>query len=643
MAEERNIPLVLDVRGVKAIKTVGELKKGITDTRKELEKTEIGSKRFDELSEAIKKAEGRVTELNKKATAFKDFPGPIGALAKTFDDVKMATGRVIASFTTLRGALIATGIGALVAAFGTLLAYFRSTEEGAQRLRVIMAALGAVADQVRDVAVRLGERLFNAFTDPKQALIDFGNLIRQNIVNRIEGMMELLPALGKAIKLALAGEFSAAGKVATDAVAKVTLGVEDFTDKVGNAAKAVGEFAKQVAASANEGAELEKALNRVLVAERALRVERAESNKVIAELRNRSKDLNLSLEERIEALTRATEIEENLLQRELENERERLRIMEAKAAMASSDEATLNALAEQQIRVANIEEQSLTSRRRIITEIASMRAAAAAEEKRIAEEAEKERLAREQKEIELLRELRDARNRVIREEEERELMEAEAKFQDRLADIIEKYGQETELIALLEEERGNTLEAIRAKFEDKRQKDADRRRAEELKAEQDLANARLTVAHSVASGLGSVSQMIQGESEEAVVARKTLAVAQIAIDTATAIAGAISAAQSVPFPANIAAVATGVATVLANIASAVTTLNSANVGGGAAAAPPSAASVNAPSIAPVTTNTTQIGNTQQVELGPVQAYVVETDITGNQSNINQIEQQANFG
>jgi hypothetical protein len=650
MAEEKTIPLVLDVRGVKAIKTIGELKKGISDTRAELEKTKVGTKRFDELSEAVKKAEGRVSELNKKATAFKDFPGPIGALAKTFGAVQMAVGRVITAFTTLRGALIATGIGALVAAFGTLMAYFTSTEEGAQRLRVIMAALGAVTDQLRDVAVRLGERLFNAFSDPKQALKDFGNLIKDNIVNRLVGLVEFLPAVGKAIGLALKGEWAEAGKVALDATAKVTLGVEDFTDKVGEAANAAGEFFEKLEDAADQGTELENALNRVLVAERALRVERAESNKVIAELRNQSKDMNLSLEERIEALTRATEIEENLLQRELENERERLRIMEAKKEMATSGEAELNAIAEQQIRVANIEEQSLTSRRRIITEIASMRAAAAAEEKRIADEAEKERIEREQKETEYQQQLREARAQVIADEEARELELAAVKFEQRLARIAEEFGAETELYKLLEDERGMALDEIRAKWDEKRADTQKKQREDELNAEKKFAEARLSVANSVASGLSSIASMIQGESEGAVAARKILALAQVAIDTATAIsagvAGATTAASATgpgAFVATPVFIASTIATVLGAIGQATAILSSVPGGGGGPNIPSSAPSVSAPSIPPVSTNTFQTGDTTQSELAPVQAYVVETEITGSQNNINQIESQANFG
>jgi len=124
-----------------------------------------------------------------------------------------------------------------------------------------------------------------------------------------------------------------------------------------------------------------------------------------------------------------------------------------------------------------------------------------------------------------------------------------------------------------------------------------------------------------------------------------LAIAQIAIDTATAISGAIAQAQKTgPFPANIAAIATGVAAVISGIASAVSTLNTANVPGGSAPPPPTDPQItSAPAIQPVTTNTTELGGAEQAQLAPIQAYVVETEVTGNQNNVNQIESQATFG
>jgi hypothetical protein len=643
MAEEKKIPLILDIQGAKAIKTIGEIKQGIADTRKELEKTEVGSKRFDELSESVKAAEGQLSKLNKQSVALKDMGGPIGAIAQGFDNAKTAILRGVAAVRTLTGALAATGIGLLLVAFGSLMAYFKGSEEGAQRLRVIMALLGAVVERVTDVFELAGEKIFEAFNNPKQTIIEFANLVKENILNRFEGLMELIPQLGKAINLLFKGDFAEAGKVAVDATAKLTLGVEGFTDKIGDAANAIKDFALDVAATAKSGAELESALNRVLVKERELRVERAEANKTIAEQRNIAKDQSKTLEERIAALTKADEIEAMLLNRELANEKERLRIMQGKAEIAGKDEEALNAIADQQIKIAAMEEESLNKSRARIVGLANLRAEVAAEEERIAEGKRKKAEEQAAYEAELLQQLRDSDVAQIEDKEQQELERSQEAFERRMEQIIGESELETELRATLLDEQEMTLEAIKQKYRDEEVAKEKKRKEDLKKQEEDLKTAKINAAKAVAGALGTIGAAIQGESEAAVTARKVLGVAQIAIDTGVAIAGAISQAQSVPFPANIAAIATGVAAVVAGIASAVSTINGANVGGGSAPAPPSAASVTAPIIAPVTTNTTQLGNTQQAELAPIQAYVVETQITGSQDNVNQIESQATFG
>ena len=157
--------------------------------------------------------------------------------------------------------------------------------------------------------------------------------------------------------------------------------------------------------------------------------------------------------------------------------------------------------------------------------------------------------------------------------------------------------------------------------------------------------AQISAATQLASALGSIAQSVQNQGKAGLVASKVLAVAQIAIDTGVAISGAIAQAQSLPFPGNIAAIATGIAAVISGISSAVSALNSASVPGGGSATVPTTPSISAaaPSFNPVTTNTTELGNTEQAELAPIQAFVVETQLTGSQVNINQIEGQATFG
>jgi chromosome segregation ATPase len=68
-------------------------------------------------------------------------------------------------------ALIATGIGAFVVVVGSLVAYFKSTEEGAMKLKVIMAALGSVTDNIRSKFADFGKIIFDSFNSIKELKI----------------------------------------------------------------------------------------------------------------------------------------------------------------------------------------------------------------------------------------------------------------------------------------------------------------------------------------------------------------------------------------------------------------------------------------------------------------------------------------
>lgn len=101
-------------------------------------------------------------------------------------------------------------------------------------------------------------------------------------------------------------------------------------------------------------------------------------------------------------------------------------------------------------------------------------------------------------------------------------------------------------------------------------------------AEKELDEKRFEIkkanAEAIAGLMGTLSDAFGelGESNKAFAKlSKVLALGEIAVNTGVALAAGIKQAQSVPFPANIAAVATTVATILANIATAIKTVNSA--------------------------------------------------------------------
>lgn len=151
--------------------------------------------------------------------------------------------------------------------------------------------------------------------------------------------------------------------------------------------------------------------------------------------------------------------------------------------------------------------------------------------------------------------------------------------------IAQSYGNEEEILRIKAEQKKAELDAIQQmegesleafnlrKLElDNQYKDAKKEITnQEIQTEQEKYEA-------FASVTGALSQLAEAageQSKELAMASKVLALAEIAINTGKAIAAGIAQAQSVPFPGNIAAIATTVATVLSNIAIATKTVKSA--------------------------------------------------------------------
>jgi hypothetical protein len=213
---------------------------------------------------------------------------------------------------------------------------------------------------------------------------------------------------------------------------------------------------------------------------------------------------------------------------------------------------------------------------------------------------------------------------------------------ERLAEIKRLAG-DTEVD--IEEEKRVRLAALNEKW-NKEDEDEAAKHADKLKKEQDKVDkAKIAAAQGVAGALGAISDAMMQAGVENQAFAKALAVGEIAINAAIAVAAAIKNATSSSATVwdMIANIAVAVGTVVGAIASASALLNQAE---GPPAPPinaqaPSAAS--APSVAAASTTTTELAGSEQAQLAPIQAYVVETEMTGNQNNINQIESQANFG
>ena len=124
------------------------------------------------------------------------------------------------------------------------------------------------------------------------------------------------------------------------------------------------------------------------------------------------------------------------------------------------------------------------------------------------------------------------------------------------------------------QKEGETLEQWNARRLQLEQSYLDAKKALAAK-EVEVQQAKYEAIATITGGLSGLFETIGEDNEKFAKLSKVLALAEIAINTGKAIAAGVASAMSVPFPGNLVAVATTVATVLANIATAISTVKSA--------------------------------------------------------------------
>lgn len=126
--------------------------------------------------------------------------------------------------------------------------------------------------------------------------------------------------------------------------------------------------------------------------------------------------------------------------------------------------------------------------------------------------------------------------------------------------------------------------------------------------------------------------------------RKAQALAQIVADTARGISGAVAAGAGVPFPANLLAIGSGIASVLSGIAQASQVLGESpdlgsaggGLGGGIGGGTDTGGTDRVPDLDPLNFGSTLLNQ-------PNKVFVTEVDISNVQNKVSVIEQQSTFG
>ncbi|HOI48337.1 MAG TPA: hypothetical protein PK167_03475 [Prolixibacteraceae bacterium] len=291
-------------------------------------------------------------------------------LGSALQGATAGSGGLIASLKLLKVALISTGIGALIVALGSLISYFTKTERGAEWVEKVMKQIGAVVNVLVDRVSALGETIFKAFEDPKQAISDLWEALKKNIVNRFEGLIDLFKAVGGGLEALfnrdIKGLETAAVK-AGFAVTQMMTGLD--AEQQVKLADGIRGIVKEMSEEARIAGELQDAREKLEDQEIALIEIQAKRRKEINAARLLAKDETVSADERLKAMQRAADLEKKTLAENLALQRERVRIMAADIDLAESTDEDYRALAEAKAAVHDIEAESLRTQKRLQTEI----------------------------------------------------------------------------------------------------------------------------------------------------------------------------------------------------------------------------------------------------------------------------------
>jgi hypothetical protein len=181
------------VNGELAGKTAQEIAKQIRDAGTAARKAEVGTKAWVDAHAKLEHAKGLQEDLRKQVNAttgasktlkesfygiLNQIPG-FSNLNSVLGQAKGGVGGLTSGFGLLKGAIIATGIGALLIAVTALVGWFSKTEKGANFISAAFNAMGAIVDTLMSKLWNIGDTLRQLFSNPIQFFKNLGNDIKK--------------------------------------------------------------------------------------------------------------------------------------------------------------------------------------------------------------------------------------------------------------------------------------------------------------------------------------------------------------------------------------------------------------------------------------------------------------------------------
>jgi hypothetical protein len=444
----------------------------------------------------------------------------------------ISTGGLTAAMNVLRLALIATGIGAIVVAFGSLAAAILSTQKGTDALNMALTQIRVVFQAVLGEAQLIGFKLIEVFSSPKKAISDLIDFLQQNLVNRLNGF-----------KVALDGILERDTKKLTDGILQIGTGITNLTDKAEDFAKKTGNFLKD---NLSIGEQIAKLNKEIQVTEIDLNKQRAIAQASENELLLIARNTNLSAKERKAAVDEIIANTEKLTKIEEDLQNKRIKALQLEQSLNDTSDKQKQELADLEAELINIQQQGAKKKLeliRILNSAEKQENKATKEEikktefdlVKFYEQVRKEELKKTLENLKINTEQQElivkeqfANGLINRQQYEAELQRIQFESLQAQKVALEDYGEETTQKQI---EIENAV--LDAKIKANEELFNQQRELQEglLAAEQELQDARIANASAVLGLLSELAGQETALGKLALAADKALAIAEIIINT----------------------------------------------------------------------------------------------------------------
>ena len=342
---------------------------------------------------------------------------------------------VITSMQGMTGAakaFIATPLGAIIAAIvlalQTLKTWFNSSAEGQMAFAKVSGYVSGILGQLKEVVIAVGNAIYKAFSDPKQAVSDLWHAIKTNIVNRFKALGQLATHVGELISAAFTPgqDTKPIFKSIGDDLLQLTTGVENLIDKTTEWADNIEEIAQKTSELKAREEQLHRDRSAWSVQEQVL------ENK-LKELR--SKAMSGSKTDRIKAQKEAKAIVDQIIDQRKKFAQEEYDIIRERNALTTNSQQDYDAENEAQKKLLAVESdrtqmmmsftRQAASAERSLESLAEQQEKAAQRQKQayvsLLEKEEQLRLKNQQAKIDLMDESHDKRMAQIEQEYQSEL------------------------------------------------------------------------------------------------------------------------------------------------------------------------------------------------------------------------------